>query len=169
MNENRSFLRNGVRMKRLQQIASSSVAPAFVYSIKPSGTAVASISSDDSLRLFDRATLVELADGHIQLVNRGVKCLDLCTEDVLATAGDDCHVRCWDTKSKKQTSDFKCASTRISLIAPRADVGLGAVADADFTPITSLCCHPSSNILVEGTEYVQQQSAVIIWFVYPPQ
>jgi WD40 repeat protein len=82
----------------------------YIYTLVQSGNdALAAISSDNSLRRFDRRTLQLLPDGVIEDTHPaqrgGVACL--CevgvgnggANDLLATAGGDGTVKLWDVRS----------------------------------------------------------------------
>jgi WD40 repeat protein len=64
---------------------------------------LAVISSDDSLRFFDPATLQVLPNGVIEDVNKGVTCLervDDARSNLVATAGRDGLINFWDKRSR---------------------------------------------------------------------
>lgn len=91
----------------------------YIYSLcETGGHALAAISSDNSLRRFDRRTLELLSDGVISDTHSGPNggVTGLCAVDggsngsaaVMATCGRDGTVKLWDsrTESRKATSTF---------------------------------------------------------------
>ncbi|KAL1644382.1 hypothetical protein SLS58_004296 [Diplodia intermedia] len=81
----------------------------YIYSLRPTATALAALSSDDSLRIFDTKTLQLLPGGVISRVHESVTCLEPYSEEgnVLATAGRDGLVKCWDRRTRKAVMDFR--------------------------------------------------------------
>lgn len=66
---------------------------------------LAVISSDDSLRFLDPATLNVLPDGIVKNVNESVTCLEPVDDpagNILATAGRDGLIKYWDKRSSFQ-------------------------------------------------------------------
>jgi WD40 repeat protein len=66
---------------------------------------LAAISSDDSLRFFDPATLQVLPDGIIENVNKGITCLERVDDpesNLVATAGRDGMINFWDKRSRQK-------------------------------------------------------------------
>jgi len=64
---------------------------------------LAVISSDDSLRFFDPATLRVLPDGILKDVNKGITCLERVDDaegNLVATAGRDGLINFWDKRSR---------------------------------------------------------------------
>ena len=102
----------GQLLHQQHQTSLSLPAGSYIYTLVRSGNdALAAISSDNSLRRFDRRTLHLLADGVWKdthpAKHGGVTCL--CevgagiwgANDLLATAGRDGTVKLWDAKSGK--------------------------------------------------------------------
>jgi WD40 repeat protein len=91
---------------------------------------LAVISSDDSLRLLDPATLDLLPDGFVK-VNTSVTCLervDDAASNLIATAGRDGLVNFWDKRSKKKALGIQSPHKLISSLvcnAPRNFVACG--------------------------------------------
>lgn len=95
-------------MHTLKATASSSLslpAGSYIYSICPAAPgSFATISSDDSLRLFD-ATSLKLLNVTAAKTHKGVTCLKEyggatgVGQQLLATAGRDGKVRLWDVRS----------------------------------------------------------------------
>ncbi|KAL0259078.1 hypothetical protein SLS55_006583 [Diplodia seriata] len=81
----------------------------YIYSLRPTATALAALSSDDSLRIFDTKTLQLLPGGVISRVHESVTCLEPYSDEgnVLATAGRDGLVKCWDRRTRKAVMDFR--------------------------------------------------------------
>lgn len=81
----------------------------YIYSILKRLDAYAVISSDDSLRLFDGATLRLQPGGTIERTHAGVTCLRAFDEEgnVWVTAGRDGFVRCWDLRAGKKVAEIQ--------------------------------------------------------------
>ncbi|KAH7042680.1 WD40-repeat-containing domain protein [Macrophomina phaseolina] len=81
----------------------------YIYSLRRTNTALAALSSDDSIRIFDPKTLQLLPDGVIGKTHSSVTCLEPYSEDgnVLATSGRDGLVKCWDRRTKKAAMEFR--------------------------------------------------------------
>lgn len=107
-------------MPALRSCSSSSLslpAGSYIYSLCPSGPALAAISSDNSLRRFDRNTLNLLPDGVVRDTHpAGVS--SLCPVDgddgLLATCGRDGTVKLWDARSSGAAAVFH-AGTSIAI------------------------------------------------------
>ncbi|PGH04484.1 hypothetical protein GX51_03476 [Blastomyces parvus] len=133
----------------------------YIYSLCQSGIdALAAISSDNSLRRFDRETLNVLPDGvfaniHPGQDGGGVTCV--CEVDpasvegknMVATAGRDGTVKLWDVREE------------------RRDAALAVTADKS-APITALTYSPEPCTIVAGTELVSSQASVIFWDIRSP-
>ncbi len=80
----------------------------YLYSIIPIAGGLATISDNDSLRLCDHTTLALLPGGSIPLGHKGVTCLRPFDQEghVVATAGQDGRVRCWDLRSQKRVLEL---------------------------------------------------------------
>jgi WD40 repeat protein len=92
-----------------QQVASSSLSlppQSYIYSLVPIPAALAAISSDDSLRLFDRETLQLLPSGVVITAHQGITCLTSASDELLASAGRDGIARTWDVRYGKEVSQF---------------------------------------------------------------
>lgn len=91
---------------------------------------LAVVSSDDSLRLLNPATLNLLPDGLVK-VNESVTCLervDDAASNLIATAGRDGFVNCWDKRSKGKALSIQSPHKLISSLvcnAPRNFVACG--------------------------------------------
>lgn len=156
----------------LHQRASSSLGLAkdtYIYQLVPSVRALAAISSDDSLRLFDPHTLQLLPGGLLNRVNIGVTCLSRASAsgDILATAGRDGLAVTWDTRSGEKVSRFS-PSTTCHFVAIVYVVCMLTYAWAwlieNNAPVTALASNHESHRLATGTELVHSQAAVTIWY-----
>lgn len=99
----------------------------YLYSLARIGNnSLATIGSDDSLRIFDPSTLRSIASA--QPRGSGLSCLQPFDERTLATAGRDGTIRLWDSRAKPITQ----------------------LAEPQGRPISALACH--ANILAAGTE-----------------
>jgi WD40 repeat protein len=71
---------------------------------------LAIISSDDSLRFLDPATLSALPNGIVKNVNEKVTCLERANDapsNVVATAGRDGLIRFWDKRSRQKVLEIE--------------------------------------------------------------
>ncbi|KAF3481290.1 WD domain-containing protein [Arthroderma uncinatum] len=122
----------------------------YIYSLCPSGaSSLAAISSDNSLRRFDRNTLALLPDGVVKDTHpAGVS--SLCTADgdgLLATCGKDGTVKVWDGRSSGAVAVFE------------TEKGM---------PLLSVACNASSHSIVAGTELVKSDAFVLFWDIRSP-
>jgi WD40 repeat protein len=75
---------------------------------------LAIISSDDSLRFLDPATLNALPNGIVRNVNDKVTCLERANDapsNVVATAGRDGLIRFWDKRSRQKVLEIESRTT----------------------------------------------------------
>ncbi|KAK7510320.1 WD40-repeat-containing domain protein [Phyllosticta citriasiana] len=82
----------------------------YIYALRPVGSAaLAVLSSDNSIRTFDRSSLKLLPDGLIQNAHDSVTCLENWDDEgnVLATSGRDGVVRFWDRRTRKAVMQFE--------------------------------------------------------------
>lgn len=97
-----------MRAASLLSSSSLSLPPnSYIYKILPIHqlAALAAISSDDSLRIFDPETL-QLVNGGVRTeVHDGVTCAELggVDQQLIMTAGRDAAIRGWDLRSGKKT------------------------------------------------------------------
>lgn len=101
----------------------------YFYALARSGNTLATIGSDDCLRLFDGALkpMYKAASAH-----SGITCLSTIANG-FATAGRDGSVRCWDQRAK---------DSNIKINEPKGN-GLSAIA-----------CH--DHVIAAGTESVKE-------------
>ncbi|KAE8341130.1 hypothetical protein BDV24DRAFT_151532 [Aspergillus arachidicola] len=141
-------------MHTLKATASSSLSLAqdnYIYSITSSSPgSFAAIASDDSLRVFDAASLshvsVVTADAHKGVTS--LKSYD-AGQQLLATGGRDGRVKLWDLRNGKRSAVVEVETSR----------------DA---PVLSIACCPATNSLAAGTELVSYQAVVAFWDVRSP-
>ncbi|EAS32227.3 WD repeat protein [Coccidioides immitis RS] len=137
-------------------------AGSYIYSLCRSGSdALAAISSDNSLRRFDRQTLKLLPDGVVTDVhsgsNGGVTCL--CAVDgaiseagpLLATSGRDGTVRLWDSRAMNHGA-----------------VSVFLTGNDKRPALLSLACNPAIYSIVAGSELVSAQAALSFWDLRSP-
>ncbi|KAK2853345.1 hypothetical protein FQN49_005159 [Arthroderma sp. PD_2] len=139
-------------MPNLHSTSSSSLSlpgESYIYSLCPSGpSSLAAISSDNSLRRFDRSTLNLLPGGVVKDTHpAGVSSLCAAGEGLLATCGKDGTVKVWDARSSGAVAVFE------------ADKGM---------PLLSLACNASSHSIVAGTELVKSDAFVLFWDIRSP-
>ncbi|KAF1363599.1 WD40 repeat-like protein [Lizonia empirigonia] len=106
---------------------------------------LAIISSDDSLRFLDPATLN--VNGVVKTVNNSVTCLERANDapsNVVATAGRDGLIRFWDNRSRQKVLEIQSPNKLIS----------------------SLVCDANNNFVVAGIENPDDgphESPVYVW------
>ncbi|PGH28157.1 hypothetical protein AJ80_00047 [Polytolypa hystricis UAMH7299] len=127
----------------------------YIYNLCPTGgNAVAAISSDNSLRCFDRQTLTLLPNGVFEDIHPGVTCLSEITgasgESLLATAGRDGTVKLWDLRGGKNAAAAMTFTTDKN------------------APVTALAACTASHTIVAGTELVSSQAEVLFWDIRSP-
>lgn len=95
-------------MRIAAQVASSRLSlpgDSYTYKVMPvqNSSSLVAISSDDSLRVFDGASLQLQSNGLLDKVHDGVTCLQSFDADrsCILTAGRDAAVRCWDLRSRQ--------------------------------------------------------------------
>ncbi|KAI7208885.1 WD40 repeat-like protein [Hortaea werneckii] len=99
----------------------------YFYSLARIGNnSLATIGSDDSLRIFDPSTLRSIASA--QPRGSGLSCLQPFDDRTLATAGRDGTIRLWDSRAKQASQ----------------------LAEPQGRSFSALACH--ANILAAGTE-----------------
>ncbi|KAF2651837.1 WD40 repeat-like protein [Lophiostoma macrostomum CBS 122681] len=94
---------------------------------------LAAISSDDSLRIFDPATLNIVPNGIINAVNESVTCLERADDpasNLIATAGRDGYIHIWDKRTQQK-------ALRI---------------ESPYKLISALTCNTPRNFLAAGIE-----------------
>ncbi len=104
-------------MNTLNPLASSTLhlpRGSYIYSIIPTSGGYAVISSDDSLRVFDGVALQLLPEGIVERTHAGVTSLRRFDDEgnVLATAGRDGLVKCWDLRTGKRATEFSTGMDR---------------------------------------------------------
>lgn len=86
-------------------------ADSYIYKLihTSQNAALAAISSDDSLRIFDPEQLQLQAGGVFHKAHEGVTCLETFDADpyCVLTAGRDAVGRCWDLRSERKTFEVK--------------------------------------------------------------
>lgn len=109
----------------------------YIYSLRQTNSFLTALSSDNSIRTFDPKTLQLLPGGVIGSAHSSVTCLETYSEDgnVLATAGRDGLVKCWDRRTKKAVMEFRvrkyekryCAISILTYIPAAKPQGLSAL------------------------------------------
>ncbi|KAI9829992.1 MAG: ERAD-associated protein [Phylliscum demangeonii] len=132
---------------------SSSKPPLYFYSIVPTAHGLAISSSDNAVRVLDGATLGVVPTVHLCDVDEGLICLKVSDPagHVLATAGRDGCVRCWDMRTRSKVLQYNNVSLKDEKIHGAAKV-----------PLLSLCFSPRKNLVAAGTERSEGQSVVLL-------
>ncbi|TVY29926.1 putative WD repeat-containing protein [Lachnellula hyalina] len=116
----------------------------YIYDIVPVAGGVATISSDDSLRLLDPLSLNGPPINSVKKVNTDVTCLK-------ALGGEDAAVVCTAGRDGS-----------VKVLDPRTGGVVATVRSDQNAPIISLACsYPYG--LAAGTELTNHQAAVLIW------
>ncbi|KAK1144650.1 hypothetical protein N8T08_004954 [Aspergillus melleus] len=141
-------------MHTLKATASSSLSLAegsYIYSLEASSPdSFAAISSDNSLRTFDAASL-----SHVSLVatdiHEGVTALKSYNDNqqLLVTGGRDGKVKLWDLRMGKKAA-------------------VAVMETSNQAPVLSIACCAATNSLVAGTELASSQAVVAFWDVRSP-
>jgi WD40 repeat protein len=90
---------------------------------------LAILSSDDSLRFLDAATLKTLPDGVVPKVNDKVTCLERANDaagNIVATAGRDGSIRFWDSRSRKKALEVESRAFSLVLRLRDTDENISA-------------------------------------------
>ncbi|KAJ5914999.1 hypothetical protein N7504_003882 [Penicillium tannophilum] len=142
-------------MFTLKETASSSLSlPAdnYIYSLVPSAAGTfATISSDDSLRVFDAANLDRVAVVSPKAHDGGVTSLRSYAageSQLLATGGREGRVKLWDVRAGKTVMEVETMRN---------------------APVLSIACNPETNTIVAGTELLSSQAVVAFWDIRSPQ
>ncbi|KAI9806460.1 MAG: hypothetical protein M1833_003647 [Piccolia ochrophora] len=140
-------------MRQCQSLVSSSLSlppDHFIYALAPTSAGLVALSSDDSLRIFDRKTLAVFPHGLVEAAHTGAKCLESFEDDahLVVTAGSDGHVKLWDLRSTTVVTDFQL--------------------EAD-PPISALHCKLLKDGVCAGTELSRQQATVALWDIRSPR
>jgi WD40 repeat protein len=103
----------------------------YVYCIAALDQAFVAISSDDSLRAFDRQTLQILSGGIIEKIHSSVTCL-AASPNAVFTAGRDGLIRTWDLRTGKREVEVQDGRKPV----PMHCNGIYVVrSDASFNPV----------------------------------
>ncbi|KAF3398435.1 putative WD repeat-containing protein [Penicillium rolfsii] len=142
-------------MHTLKATAASSLglpAENYIYTIAASAPgSFAAISSDDSLRVFDAATLGRVSVISNKTHDAGVTSLRSFAageSQLLATGGREGKVKLWDV---------------------RAGNAVVEVETARHAPVLSVACNSESHTIVAGTELLSSQAVVTFWDIRSPQ
>ena len=86
---------------------------------------LAVISSDDSLRIFDPATLQVVPNGVIKAVNASVTCLERADDtasNIIATAGRDGLINFWDKRTQQKALTIESRISLPALLCNRSQI-----------------------------------------------
>ncbi|KAI6862369.1 hypothetical protein KC338_g5361 [Hortaea werneckii] len=108
----------------------------YFYSLARTGSSLATIGSDDTLRIFDPTTLRSITTALVP--GSGLSSLQPISDHVLATAGRDGTIRLWDTRSSNSGA---CKPTL-------------QIPEPHHRPFSALASH--SPILAAGTESAKE-------------
>lgn len=153
-------------MKTATLLCTSSLslpADSYIYKILHTNqnAALAAISSDDSLRIFDPETLQLVAAEIFNKTHNGVTCLETFDADphCVLTAGRDAAGRCWDLRSGRKT--FEVNDGRLCCVRCERSKYLGDIeSGASYLSLDS-----RGPNLAAGTELTRSQATVTIWLV----
>jgi WD40 repeat protein len=129
---------------------------------------LAVISSDDSLRIFDPATLKVVPNGVITAVNESVTCLERADEaasTIIATAGRDGFINFWDKRTQQKALTIE--SRMSPPISPSSSTILNRSNNSPAHKlISSLTCNTPRNFIAAGIENPDDgpgDSPVYVW------
>lgn len=119
----------------------------YIYSIDKRSGACAVISSDDSLRRFDGATLRLQAGGLVERTHAGVTCLRAFDEEgnVWVTAGRDGFVRCWDMRAGRKATEVRSGMIDPNYCQLAREHATQTVVRSRVTPSITRLLHPATN------------------------
>ena len=140
----------------------------YIYSILPVHSALAAISSDDSLRLFDPQSLNAVPKAVFRRVHEGVTGLARFDESghTIATCGRDGLIKCWDTRNGKNVLEFGKGTDTSTPRGSPADLALAInPRSSTGSPVLSLDCQPGSHGLAYGSELTDRRAVVSVWSV----
>jgi WD40 repeat protein len=138
----------------------------YIYSILERSGAYAVISSDDSLRLFDGATLRLQAGGLVERTHAGVTGLRAFDDagNVWLTAGRDGFVRCWDLRSGKKAAEVRSGMVDPNRTTVNSWTSMQLIpCSGNGSPFLSLDCSTQRQALVTGSELHMSQASVVLW------
>lgn len=120
--------------------------PAYVLEIIPIAGALAAISSDQKLTLFNPLRLSQGPQKTLRTAHGNITCTRAfdAPNSIVCTAGENGTVSLWDLR----------------LDGARAQVASPTGCDA---PIVSLACSSSGNTIAAGTEFANHQASILIW------
>jgi WD40 repeat protein len=126
---------------------------------------LAIISSDDSLRFLDPATLNVPPNGVLKNVNEKVTCLERANDapsNVVATAGRDGFIRFWDKRSRQKALEIE------SRMSPPHQAQLFSTLTliTAHKLISALVCDAQRNFIAAGIENPEDgshESPVYVW------
>ncbi|PQE03262.1 ubiquitin- ligase sel1 ubx2 protein [Rutstroemia sp. NJR-2017a BBW] len=141
----------------------------YIYDILPVGAGLASISSDDCLRLLDPLSLDAQPLNTFKKVNTDVTCLNTIGEGdscVILTAGRDGKTLGPEQRLER-SGVVRAFSRHLSLpLEAKSYIIFMPSSDDQNAPILSLACS-KFNTLAAGTELTNHQATVSIWYVLP--
>lgn len=148
-------------MKTARSVATSaSLNPdTYIYKILPIGTAMGSISSDDSLRVIDPPTL-ELR-GTIGGVHDGVTCLSGFRDRLGLTAGRDGLLKCVDLRTKNTAFELS-EGLSIARFSARESRNLTKTLVEKKPAILSTACQ--EHLIASGAELTSSQAVITVWY-----
>ncbi|KAF2705755.1 WD40 repeat-like protein [Pleomassaria siparia CBS 279.74] len=128
---------------------------------------LAVISSDDSLRFVDPATLQTLPNGAIQGVNEGVTCLERVDDpegNLVATAGRDGLINFWDKRSRAKAMVIQSPNKLISSLvcnSPNNFIAAGIENPEDGPNVSPVLIWDQRNVQVPQLELVESHTDTV--------
>ncbi|KAK0946120.1 hypothetical protein LTR29_002434 [Friedmanniomyces endolithicus] len=138
----------------------------YLYALARVGGCLATIGSDDALRLFDPA-LKPIATA--QPRNAGLSCLEAFSTNTFATAGRDGIIRLWDTRAKQATQLAEPQGRSISALACHEHlIAAGTESNKEGLGDVSILLYDTRNSAVPLRDYAESHTDTITQLAFHP-
>ncbi|KAI7232044.1 WD40 repeat-like protein [Hortaea werneckii] len=140
----------------------------YFYSLARIGpNSLATIGSDDSLRIFDPSTLRSIASA--QPRGSGLSCLQPFDDRTLATAGRDGAIRLWDSRAKPVSQLAEPQGRSISALACHANIiAAGTESNKEGLGDVSVLLYDARNPSIPLRDYAESHTDSITQLAFHP-
>lgn len=152
-------------MKSSELLGTSSLslpAASYIYSVVPvkGNASIATIASDDSLRIFDPQTLQVISGSEFDKVQDGVTCLKNLDghAGTLTTAGRDATVRCFDPRTGTRTLELS-HGVQVAFVEVKVIANERSGPNASYL---ALACKDGK--VAVGSELTHSQATIALWY-----
>ncbi|KAK5130868.1 hypothetical protein LTR08_001589 [Meristemomyces frigidus] len=150
-------------------VASSTLGSApdtYVYALAAVGDGIATIGSDDTLRIFDPSLrLLQTARPR----DSGLSCLKAFSNRTLATAGRDGTIRLWDTRAKQTSQLVEPQGRAISALACHEHViAAGTESNKEGLGDVSVLLYDTRNTAAPLRDYPESHTDTITQLAFHP-